>query len=91
LLQFITGKRTATIAIYFGMFQYASLWIFPSYQSQILLAGLFFYALRIPYFIRINEKAIVQQSAFFFSVELIAVFLRLDHVAGALRECYAIF
>jgi hypothetical protein len=65
LLQFITGKRAATIAIYFGMAQYAALWVFPGYQSQILFAGLFFYALRIPYFIRIKEAAVVRQSAFF--------------------------
>lgn len=73
------------------MAQYAALWVFPGYQSQILFAGLFFYALRIPYFIRIKEAAVVRQSAFFFTVELIAVFLRFDSVAGALRECYAIF
>lgn len=91
LLLMLASRRSASIAIYFGMVQYASLWVFPASQSTLLTIGLFFYALRVPYFVKIGERAFVAQSIFFFCVEFLALFLSVQAQGLSFRECYAIF
>lgn len=91
ILLWLASKRSASFAIYFGMIHYACLWIFPQYQMQLLAFGLFVYAFRVPYFVRIGERAFVAQSVFFFCVEFVALFLSVESQGLALRECYALF
>lgn len=90
-LLLLASKRSASIAIYFGMIQYACLWIFPDSQSMLLTVGLFFYTLRVPYFVKVGERAFVAQSVFFFCVEFVALFLSVEAQGLPFRECYALF
>lgn len=87
----LSHQRFAAVAIYLGMLQYAALWIFEAYQSQLLAFGLILYLFRMPYFIKIGERAFVAQSAFFFCVESIALFHSIDTSGLPWFECYAIF
>lgn len=91
LLLLLASKRSASIAIYFGMIQYVCLWIFPASQPLLLTVGLFFYTLRVPYFVKIGERAFVAQSVFFFCVEFVALFLAVEAKGYSVRECYALF
>lgn len=91
VLAWITSKRSASLAIYAGMIHYLSLWVFPQYQAWLLTAGLFLYVFRVPYFIKIKERAFVAQSVFFFSVEFVGLFLAVQAKGIRLLECYALF
>lgn len=89
-VRFLSSKRAASIAIYFGMVQYAALWILPEFQAQLLAIGLVFYGLRVPYFLKIGERAFVAQSVFFFCVEFVALLLAAETKGLPWMECYAI-
>jgi len=87
----LATQGVASLGIYAGMLQYVLLWIFPAYQAKILLYGLVFWGLRIPYFVRIKERAVVSESIFMFSADLLGVFLNLEGADQAVKECLAIF
>jgi len=87
----LATQRVASIGIYLGMLQYTLLWIFPSYQAKVLLFGLVLWGIRIPYFVRIRESAVVSESVFMFCADLLGVFLNLEGADEAVKECLAIF
>jgi hypothetical protein len=91
LFRLLATQRIASIGIYAGMLQYVLLWVFPAYQAKILLIGLVFWGVRIPYFVRIKERAIVSESVFMFCADLLGVFLNLEGADQAAKECLAIF
>lgn len=91
LLSMLASKRSASLAIYAGMIHYLSLWVFPDHQELLLTAGLFLYIFRIPYYIKIGERAYVAQSVFFFSVEFVGLFLAVQAKGIKFPECYALF
>lgn len=91
LLFWISSKQSASLAIYAGMLQYLALWIFPEKQDYLLAAGLFLYVFRVPYFIKIKQHAFVAQSLFFFSVEVVGLFLTFQAKGIKIPECYVLF
>lgn len=87
----LSNQKVANFGIYASMIQYVFLWIYPDLQAKILLLGMIFWALRIPYFVKIRETAIVSESVFLICADLLGVFLNLESSEKAARECLAIF
>ena len=84
-------QKVANFAIYAQMVQYVLIWIFADHQSSILLFGMVFWAMRIPYFVKTGEKAIVNESLFLICADTLGVVTQSRAGQEALAECIAIF
>ena len=84
-------QKVANFAIYAQMVQYVLIWIFADHQSSILLFGMVFWALRIPYFVKTGERAIVNESLFLICADTLGVVTQSRAGQEALAECIAIF
>ena len=87
----LASQKIANFAIYAGMVQYVSIWVFSDYQSSILLFGMIFWAMRIPYFIKTGERALVNESLFLVCADTLGIVTQSGAGQEVLNECIAIF
>lgn len=87
----LASQKTANFAIYASMVQYVMIWIFADHQSSILLFGMIFWALRIPYFVKTGERAIVNESLFLVCADTLGIVTQSGTGQEVLKECIAIF
>lgn len=86
-LNFITRAKVADFAIYTGMFTYILLFIFRDYEVYILWSDVILEIIKVPYFIRIKEKAIVNESFFYMATNLFAISIGLNAFDSHVKEC----
>ena len=87
----LASQKIANFAIYASMVQYVMIWIFADHQSSILLFGMIFWALRIPYFVKTGERAIVNESLFLVCADTLGIVTQSGTGQEVLKECIAIF
>ena len=87
----LASQNIANFAIYASMVQYVMIWIFTDHQSSILLFGMIFWALRIPYFVKTGERAIVNESLFLVCADTLGIVTQSGSGQEVLKECIAIF
>ena len=90
-LHLLSNQATASVGIYGCMLIYVLLWVFPDYQAGFLVFGSLLKAITIPYFLRINEKPVVQEALFLICGDLIGITLNLGSVQSAAMQCRTIF
>jgi len=91
LFKRLASQKIANFAIYASMIQYVMIWIFADHQSSILLFGMIFWALRIPYFVKTGERAIVNESLFLVCADTLGIVTQSGTGQEVLKECIAIF
>lgn len=91
IIQKLASRKIASFAIYASMIQYVSLWIFSDHQSSILLFGMIFWGLRIPYFIKTGERAIVNESIFLACADTLGIITQSHATQKVIKECIATF
>ncbi len=89
LLRKLATQKIADLSIYTGMAAYIALFIFKEYQSLILCLDIILEFLKIPYFTRVNEQAVVRESYFFIVASLLAIFLNIESTSNHISECIA--
>jgi len=85
--QLLAKSRIADLAIYTGMATYILLFIFRDYETYILSIDIVLEVIKIPYFKKINEQAVVNESFFFIGASLLAIVIGMDAVDSHIREC----
>ena len=91
MIRKLATQKIAELSIYTGMTAYIALFIFKEYQSIILCVDILLELLKIPYFTRINEQAIVREAYFYIVVGLLAIFLNIESTSTHISECIATF
>lgn len=86
-LKFLTKSKVADLAIYTGMASYILLFIFRDYEIYILWVDVALEAIKVPYFFRIKEKAIINESFFYMGANLLAISIGSDSFDSHIREC----
>jgi hypothetical protein len=87
LLKLVAKSKVADFAIYTGMASYILLFIFRDYEIYILWTDIALEAIKIPYFFKIKEKAIVNESFFYMGANLLAISIGTDAFDSHIREC----
>lgn len=87
VLILLAKSKVADFAIYTGMATYILLFIFRDYETYILWVDIVLEVIKIPYFKRINEKAVVNESFFYIAASLLAIIIGTDAVDSHIREC----
>ena len=86
-LRLLAKSRVADVSIYTGMATYILLFVFRDYETYILWIDIVLELIKIPYFRKINEKAIVNESFFVIVASLLAIAIGTDAVDSHIREC----
>lgn len=84
---FLANGKIADFAIYTGMATYILLFIFRDYETYILWVDIVLEIIKIPYFKKINEQAVVNESFFYIAANLVAVVIGTDAVNSHILEC----
>ena len=87
----LANQATASFGIYGCMVIYVLLWVFPDYQAAFLIFGSLLKAITVPYFLRINEKPVVQEALFLICGDMIGITWKLGSVQSAAMHCRQIF
>ena len=86
-LYFIAKGQIADIAIYTGMATYILLFVFRDYETYILWVDIVLEIIKIPYFKKIQEQAIVNESFFYIAANLVAIVIGTDAVNSHIKDC----
>ena len=86
-LNILAKGKIADFAIYTGMATYILLFIFRDYETYILWVDIVLEIIKIPYFKKINEQAVVNESFFFIAASLVAIVIGTDAVNSHILEC----
>lgn len=86
-LHLLAKSKVADFAIYTGMATYILLFIFRDYETYILWIDIILEVIKIPYFRKINEQAVVNESFFYIAASLLAIVIGTDAVDSHIREC----
>lgn len=86
-LNVLAKGKIADFAIYTGMATYILLFIFRDYETYILWVDIVLEIIKIPYFKKINEQAVVNESFFFIAASLVAIVIGTDAVNSHILEC----
>ena len=86
-LYILAKGKVADFAIYTGMATYILLFIFRDYETYILWVDIILEIIKIPYFKKINEQAVVNESFFFIAASLVAIIIGTDAVNSHILEC----
>ncbi len=91
MIRKLATQKIAELSIYTGMASYVALFVFREYESIILCVDIALELLKIPYFTRIKEQAVVRESYFYIVVGLLAIFLNIESTSNHITECIATF
>lgn len=86
-LHLLAKSTIADVAIYTGMATFLLLFIFRDYETYVLWIDIVLEAIKIPYFRKINEKAVVNESFFYMAASFLAIVIGSDGVDSHIREC----
>lgn len=86
-LRFFALSKVADFAIYTGMASYILLFIFRDYEVYILWVDVALEVIKVPYFFKIKEKAVVNESFFYMGANLLAISIGTDAFDSHIREC----
>jgi hypothetical protein len=83
----LTRSNVADFAIYTGMLSYVLLFIFRDYEIYILWTDVVLEVIKVPYFFKIKEKAIVNESLFYMGANLLAISIGTEAFDSHIKEC----
>lgn len=86
-LKLFTQSKVADFAIYTGMASYVLLFVFRDYEIYILWTDVILEVIKVPYFYKIKERAVVNESFFYMGANLLAISIGSDAFDSHIREC----
>lgn len=86
-LRLLAGHKAADFAIYTGMISYILLFIFRDYEIYILWTDIILEMIKIPYFYKVKEKAVVNESLFYMGANIFAISIGANSFDSHIKEC----